>query len=46
VDTFIDFLCPFCRQFELSSSPPLAGLVTELILRAVEAASHAEPDTA
>ena len=29
VDAFIDFLCPFCRQFELSSGPALAGLVTD-----------------
>jgi protein-disulfide isomerase len=28
VDAFIDFLCPFCRQFELSSAPTLADLVT------------------
>lgn len=27
VDAFIDFLCPFCRQFELSSGPALADLV-------------------
>jgi protein-disulfide isomerase len=27
VDAFIDFLCPFCRRFELSSGPTLAGLV-------------------
>ena len=27
VDAFIDFLCPFCRQFELSSAPALADLV-------------------
>lgn len=26
VDAFIDFLCPFCRRFELSSGPTLAGL--------------------
>jgi protein-disulfide isomerase len=29
VDAFIDFLCPFCRQFELSAGPTLADLVTE-----------------
>src|SRR5215831_1584068 len=29
VDAFIDFLCPFCRQFELSSGPALADLVAE-----------------
>jgi protein-disulfide isomerase len=29
VDAFIDFLCPFCRQFELSSGPTLAGLVAD-----------------
>ena len=27
VDAFIDFLCPFCRHFELSSGPALAELV-------------------
>jgi protein-disulfide isomerase len=27
VDVFIDFLCPYCRRFELSSGPALAGLV-------------------
>jgi protein-disulfide isomerase len=29
VDAFIDFLCPFCRRFELSSGPALAGLVAD-----------------
>jgi len=29
VDAFIDFLCPFCRQFELSSGSALASLVTD-----------------
>jgi protein-disulfide isomerase len=29
VDTYIDFLCPFCRQFELSSGDTLATLVTD-----------------
>jgi len=24
VDAFIDFLCPYCRRFELSSGPALA----------------------
>jgi protein-disulfide isomerase len=28
VDAFIDFLCPFCRRFELSAGPTLAGLVS------------------
>jgi protein-disulfide isomerase len=28
VDAFIDFLCPFCRQFELSAGATLAGLVS------------------
>ena len=27
VDAFIDFLCPYCREFELASAPTLAGLV-------------------
>jgi protein-disulfide isomerase len=29
IDAFIDFLCPFCKQFELSSGPALAGLVAD-----------------
>jgi protein-disulfide isomerase len=29
VDAFIDFLCPFCRQFEFSSGPALGRLVTD-----------------
>jgi protein-disulfide isomerase len=29
VDAFIDFLCPFCRRFEQSSGPTLAGLVAD-----------------
>ena len=29
VDAFIDFLCPYCRQFELSSAAALAGLVAD-----------------
>lgn len=29
VDAFIDFLCPFCRQFELSSESALAALVAD-----------------
>jgi len=27
VDAYIDFLCPYCREFELASAPTLAGLV-------------------
>lgn len=27
VDAYIDFLCPFCRRFELSSGPALAAMV-------------------
>jgi protein-disulfide isomerase len=29
VDAFIDFLCPFCRQFELSAGPALASMAAE-----------------
>jgi len=29
IDAYIDFLCPYCRQFELSSAAALAGLVAE-----------------
>ncbi len=29
IDAFIDFQCPFCKEFELSSAPTLAGLVAK-----------------
>jgi protein-disulfide isomerase len=29
VDAFIDFLCPYCRMFELSSGPALALMVAD-----------------
>jgi protein-disulfide isomerase len=29
VDAFIDFLCPYCRRFELSSGPGLATMLAE-----------------
>jgi protein-disulfide isomerase len=29
IDAFIDFLCPYCRRFEQSAGPALAGLVAE-----------------
>jgi protein-disulfide isomerase len=29
VDAFIDFLCPYCRRFELSAGPALASLVAD-----------------
>ena len=29
LDAFIDFLCPFCRRFELSSGPALAALAAD-----------------
>src|SRR5713226_1589943 len=35
VDAFIDFLCPFCRRFELSSAPALAGLAADGLARLV-----------
>ncbi len=35
VDAFIDFLCPFCRRFELSSAPALAGLAADGLARMV-----------
>ena len=37
VDAFIDFLCPYCRQFELSSGPTLALMVAD---REVSIAYH------
>ena len=35
VDAFIDFLCPFCRQFELSAGPALADLVAGRLISLV-----------
>src|ERR1700678_492763 len=35
VDAFIDFLCPYCRRFELSSGPALAGLVADGLISLV-----------
>jgi protein-disulfide isomerase len=32
VDAFIDFLCPFCRQFELAAGPALADLVADRLI--------------
>ena len=32
VDAFIDFLCPYCRQFELSAGPVLSGLVADRLI--------------
>ena len=32
VDAFIDFLCPYCRQFELSAGPALASLVADRLI--------------
>jgi protein-disulfide isomerase len=29
VDAFVDFLCPYCRRFELSSGPALAKLAAD-----------------
>jgi protein-disulfide isomerase len=37
VDAFIDFLCPYCRLFELSSGPTLALMVAD---RQVSIAYH------
>jgi protein-disulfide isomerase len=31
VDAFIDFLCPFCRRFELAAGPALAGLAADRV---------------
>jgi len=35
VDAFIDFLCPFCRRFELSSGAALADLIAKNLIRLV-----------
>ena len=32
VDAFIDFLCPFCRQFELAAESALAKLVADHVI--------------
>jgi protein-disulfide isomerase len=32
VDAFIDFLCPFCRRFELSAGPALDLLIAEKLI--------------
>jgi protein-disulfide isomerase len=32
VDAFIDFLCPFCRRFELSAGVALADLITARLI--------------
>jgi protein-disulfide isomerase len=32
VDVFIDFLCPFCRRFELSAGPALADLIADKLI--------------
>ncbi|GAA5016735.1 DsbA family protein [Actinopolymorpha pittospori] len=35
VDAYIDFLCPFCRQFEATSGPTLERLVDEELISLV-----------
>jgi protein-disulfide isomerase len=35
VDAFIDFLCPFCKQFEQASGPALARMVSEGLITLV-----------
>ena len=35
VDAFIDFLCPFCQRFELSSGETLAGLLDDRVISLV-----------
>jgi protein-disulfide isomerase len=35
VDAFIDFLCPFCRRFELSAGAALADLVAKKLISLV-----------
>jgi protein-disulfide isomerase len=35
IDAFIDFMCPYCRQFELSAAPALSGLVAEHLVSLV-----------
>jgi protein-disulfide isomerase len=35
VDTYIDFMCPFCRRFELAVGPTLSGMVADGLIRTV-----------
>ena len=35
VDVFIDFMCPFCRRFELSAGPALDDLIAEKLISLV-----------
>jgi protein-disulfide isomerase len=35
VDVYIDFLCPFCRRFELSAGPTLTAMVGDRQISAV-----------
>ena len=35
VDMYIDFLCPFCRRFELAAGPTLGGMVGDGLISAV-----------
>jgi protein-disulfide isomerase len=35
VDAYIDFLCPFCRQFEMTSGPALAEMVSAQLVTLV-----------
>ena len=35
VDAYIDYLCPYCRQFELGSGPALRNMITEGLVRVV-----------
>jgi protein-disulfide isomerase len=35
VDAYIDYLCPYCRQFELGAGPALRNMITERRIRVV-----------
>jgi protein-disulfide isomerase len=35
VDAYVDFLCPFCRQFELASEDTLKAMVTDGLIKLV-----------
>jgi protein-disulfide isomerase len=35
VDAYIDYLCPYCREFELDAGPALRNLITERHIRLV-----------
>jgi protein-disulfide isomerase len=35
VDAYIDFLCPYCRRFEMDAGPALGDMITEGLISLV-----------